>query len=225
MTVDDVVVRSTAEEAAHEAAGRLARAAALGGAIALAGGATPRRAYELAAAIQPDWSRASVWWGDERCVPPEDRRSNFLLAREALLSRLRGRPEVHRIHGELGPEAAADEYDRELEGVTLGLVLLGLGPDGHTASLFPNSPALAVQDRRAVAADAALEPLVPRVTLTLPALAAAQEILFLVTGAEKGDAAYSAFRGRPGPETPASLVRSSAGSTIAVLDAAAAGRF
>jgi 6-phosphogluconolactonase len=220
----ELVVVPTGDEAARKAAERLAASAARGEAIALAGGSTPRRAYELAAEIQPDWSGASVWWGDERCVPPDDPRSNYLLAKEALLSRLAAQPEVHRIRGELEPEAAADEYDEALAGVDLGLVLLGIGPDGHTASLFPNSAALEERSRRAVAAEPKLEPLVPRVTLTIPALASSRQILFLVTGAEKVEAAQKAFGGEPDPATPASLVRSAGGTTTVVLDSAAAAR-
>jgi 6-phosphogluconolactonase len=218
----DLVVVPTAEEAARAAAERLARTAATGGAIALAGGSTPRRAYELAAAIEPDWGAASAWWGDERCVPPDDPRSNYLLAREALLSRLTRPPEIHRIRGELGAEAAALAYDRELEGVGLDLVLLGIGPDGHTASLFPDAPTLAERSRRAVPAEPALEPFVPRVTLTLPMLASAREVVFLVSGTDKAEAAERAFGGKPDPGTPASLLRSAAGVTVAILDMAAA---
>jgi 6-phosphogluconolactonase len=218
----DLVVVPTAEEAAREAAERLARAAAAGGAIVLAGGSTPRRAYELAARIEPDWSSASAWWGDERCVPPDDPRSNYLLARKALLSRLTRLPEIHRVRGELGAEAAARAYDVELDGVELGLVLLGIGPDGHTASLFPHAPALEERLRRAVAAEPGLEPFVPRVTLTVPVLGSAREVVFLVSGADKAQAAARAFGGEPDPSTPASLVRSEAGPTVAILDSAAA---
>jgi len=223
VTVELVVV-PTAEEAAREAAQRLAQAAFAGSAIALAGGSTPRRAYELAAQIERDWSRASIWWGDERCVPPDDPRSNYLLVQEALLAGVDRPREVHRIPGELDPTAAADAYDRELDGAELDLVLLGLGPDGHTASLFPNAPTLDERFRRAVETEARLEPFVPRVTMTIPALASAADVLFLVTGAEKADAAGRAFAGAPDPATPASLVRSAEGKTAAVLDSAAAER-
>jgi 6-phosphogluconolactonase len=220
----EIHVRPTAEEAAREAAEHLARTAAAGGALALAGGSTPRRAYELAAAIEPDWRSASVWWGDERCVPPDDARSNYLLARRTLLSRLRHEPSVHRIRGELGAEEAAADYDRELDGVRLDLALLGIGPDGHTASLFPHAPTLAERNRHAVAAEPGLEPLVPRVTLTIPTFAAAGDVLFLVAGGEKADAVRRAFSGEPGPDSPASLVRSESGTTLVVLDADAAAR-
>jgi 6-phosphogluconolactonase len=221
----DLLVVETAEEAAQEAAARLA-AVAGGGHIALAGGSTPRRAYEVAAERRPDWSGAEVWWGDERCVPPDDERSNYRMTHEALLARLDVQPRVvHRIRGELSPAEAADDYARELGDRQLDLVLLGLGPDGHTASLFPNSPALGERERPVVAAEPAREPFVPRITLTLPALERARIIIFLVAGMEKADAAARAFGdAEPGPGTPASLVRSGAGETLAILDAVAASR-
>ena len=128
---------------------------------------------------------------------------------------------MHRIRGELGGEAAAAEYDRELEGVTLGLALQGLGADGHTASLFPSSPALEERERRAVAVP---HEDVERVTMTLPVLSAANEVVFLVVGEGKADAVARAFSGPPDPATPASLLRSTKGKTIALLDRAAAAR-
>jgi 6-phosphogluconolactonase len=200
----------------------LARAAEQGGHIAISGGSSPRPAYERAAARQPDWSGVSLWWADERCVPPADARSNYRLVRETLLDGVSRPPSVHRIHGELSPEEAATAYDDEIRGVRLDLALLGIGPDGHTASLFPGSPALAETERAAVAAEPGLEPLVPRVTLTIPMLSAARVVLFLVVGEEKAEAAARAFGGTPDRATPASLVRSADGRTVAVLDAAAA---
>jgi 6-phosphogluconolactonase len=217
--VELVVVRD-AEAAAREAGERLARAAADGMDVALSGGSVGP-AYEVAACLQADWSRATVWWGDERAVPPDDERSNYLLARRTLLDALEREPAaVHRIRGELGAEAAAGEYDRLLEGVELGLALNGIGPDGHTASLFPNSPALAERTRSAVATEPRLEPLVPRVTLTPPVFAAAGELLYLVVGAGKAEAVRRAFADEPDPALPASVVR--ARRTVAVLDEAAA---
>src|SRR5439155_16519690 len=119
----------------------LADQAARGGSIVLTGGSTPGKAYDLAAEYVPDWGRVDLWWGDERCVPPEDERSNYRLAAETLLAHLETPPtEIHRIRGELAPPTAAAELDRELEGVELDLLLLGLGPDAHIASLFPGSP-------------------------------------------------------------------------------------
>ena len=218
----DLLIVNTAEEAAAEAAARLAAMATAGTQIALAGGSTPRRAYELAVNRQPDWSRAGVWFGDERCVPPDDDRSNYRMAREALLDRVTVPPTVHRVQGELDPEAAAAAYEEELDGQALDFVLLGLGSDGHTASLFPNSPALDEQDRWVVAAEPGLDPFVPRVTLTLPALSRARVIVFLADGLSKANAVARAFAGEPSPSTPSSLVRSAAGETIAILDREAA---
>jgi 6-phosphogluconolactonase len=186
--------------------------------VALSGGSTPRRAYELSAGLQADWSEVALWWGDERCVPPEDERSNFQLAREALLDRLAGPPRaVHRIRGELDPAEAARLYDEELRDVTLDLVLLGLGPDGHTASLFPHDPALEEETRLAVSVQ---RPDVARVTLTPPPLLAAGHVVFLVVGHDKADAVRRAFGEPPNPDTPASLIRGR--RTTAILDRAAA---
>jgi 6-phosphogluconolactonase len=220
----ELTVVDDAEAAARAIAEELVLAARAGGHIALAGGSTPRRAYELAAEREPDWRHAEVWWGDERCVPPDDPRSNYRLARESLLDRITELPaHVHRIRGELDAIAAADAYDRELAGVALDLVLLGLGADGHTASLFPNAAALDERERGAVAAEPGLEPFVPRVTMTVPVLCRAGLVLFLVAGGEKAAVAARAFAGPPDASTPASLVRSAAGRTLAVLDRAAAG--
>jgi 6-phosphogluconolactonase len=128
---------------------------------------------------------------------------------------------VHRIRGELGCEPAAAEYDRELEGVQLGLALQGLGADGHTASLFPSSPALEERARLAIAVP---HDDIERVTMTLPMLTRANRVVFLVVGAGKAEAVARAFAGPPDPATPASLLRSAEGETIALLDRAAAAK-
>jgi 6-phosphogluconolactonase len=211
-----------ADDPARAAAEELVAAARRGGHLALAGGSTPRRAYQLSAEFEPDWGRAHVWLGDERCVPPDDERSNYRLVREALLDRVAAPPTAHRVETERGPEGAADDYQRELAGVVLDLALLGLGPDGHTASLFPNAPALSERTRRVVAAEPGLEPRVPRVTMTIPALEEAPLVLFLVVGEDKAEAAVRAFAAPPDPATPASLVRSRTGRTVALLDGPAA---
>ena len=224
MTQDvELVVVDNAEAAARRTAELLATAARRGGNIVLSGGSGPRRVYELAAELAPDWSVAEVWWGDERCVLPEDALSNYRLAKEALLDRLAGAPKaVHRIEGEREPTDSAERYDRALQGVQLDLNLLGIGPDGHTASLFPHAPTLDERERLAVAAEAALEPFVPRVTLTMRANSAAAHVVFLATGAAKADAVRRAFAELPDPGTPASLVRSQAGRTTAIVDREAA---
>jgi 6-phosphogluconolactonase len=203
----------------------LADRAARGGSIVLTGGSTPARAYRLAASLQPDWGAVSLWWGDERSVPPEDERSNFRLARENLLERLEAPPEeVHRIRGELPSDRAAEELDSELDGVALDLMLLGLGPDGHVASLFPGLPQLEVEDRHATSGPAGLEPFVDRVTMTMPTIRSARQIVFLVTGAEKADAAAAAFGGEITAAVPASLVRLAAIPVEVFLDPAAASK-
>lgn len=218
----DLVIVEDENEVATVVAKRLARAAREGGNVVLTGGKTPKRAYEQAAKDAPDWSEVALWWGDERCVPPDDENSNYGMAKQSLLDNLERWPkEVHRIKGELGAERAAAEYDGELDDVGLDLLLLGIGPDGHVASLFPNAPTLR-QRKRVLPAEPGFEPFVDRVTLSLPTLRAATEILFVVSGEAKADAARRAFVEEPGPATPASLVRTKAGNTTAILDRAAA---
>ena len=190
------------------------------GDVALSGGGTIGRAYEAAAALRPDWRGIRVWFGDERAVPPDHEHSNFRLVRESLLSRVEAAPDVHRIEGELGAEEAARRYDLELRGVELELAVNGIGADGHTASLFPNAPSLDERERRAVAAEAGLEPLVPRVTMTPPMFQRARVLVYLVTGAAKADAVRRAFADAPSRATPASLIRGR--ETIALLDPPAA---
>jgi 6-phosphogluconolactonase len=221
----ELTVCDDPEGVASVVADELVAAARAGHAIALTGGHSPGRAYELAAEREPDWSPASVWWGDERCVPPDDDRSNFRLARTTLLDRLEAMPrEVQRIRGELGADEASREYDELLRRVSLDLVLLGMGPDGHAASLFPDQPTLAERERRAIPAEAKLEPLVDRVTLTVPFLCSAPAIVFVVIGEEKADAVERAFGRPPDPSAPASLIRSASGRTLVVADPAAAGQ-
>ncbi len=174
----------------------LAEQARAGGSIVLTGGSTPGTAYRRAALLEPDWSKVTLWWGDERCVPPDDERSNYRLAKETLLDQLAVRPgTIHRIRGEAPPPEAAEELDAALAGATLDFLLLGLGPDGHMASLFPGSPQLDVTERRATDGPAGLEPWVHRVTFTVPTIQAAKRVVFLVSGAAKADAVAAAFGG------------------------------
>ncbi len=174
----------------------LAEAVEAGGSIVVSGGSTPRRAYELAAALDGDWGGVDLWFGDDRCVPAYDPLSNQLLVRETILDRIIVHPTVHAIPTELSPDEAAAAYDAELRDEPLDLVLLGIGSDGHTASLFPDAPTLDVRDRLAVAAEPGLDPFVERVTLTIPALESGAHVVFLVVGEEKADAARRAFATR-----------------------------
>jgi 6-phosphogluconolactonase len=219
----DLVVLDDAAAAARRVGELLAEAAHAGGHIALSGGKSPELAHEIAATLRPDWSNVELWWADERCVPPDDERSNFGMAKRTLLDRLETPPaEIHRIRGEIDPVAAAAEYDEALRGVRLRLNLLGIGPDGHTASLFPNAPGLQERKRLAINAEPGLDPRVTRVTMTPPMLTNADCVLFLVTGEEKADAARRAFREPESDATPASRIRAREGRTLAVLDRAAA---
>jgi 6-phosphogluconolactonase len=190
------------------------------GHVALSGGSSPKRAYELARE-RHDWTGVTFWWSDERCVPPEDERSNYGMAKVALLNHVE-LGEVRRIQGELGGEEAAGIYEELLKGVVMDTCLLGLGPDGHTASLFPRAPTLGERERRAVPAEPGLEPFVERVTFTLPAIAAAQDVVFLVAGGDKAEAVERAFARPPSDDTPASLARGK--RTQVFLDPAAAAR-
>lgn len=229
MTVTaDIVVEDEPDRIAAE---RLAGAADAGGQLALAGGSTPRAAYERAAALGVDWSRATLWFGDDRCVPPDHEHSNFAMVKRALLDRLGGPvPDVRRIEGEHGAREAANRYERALIDAfgglpELDLALLGLGPDAHTASLFPRDAALGETKRAVVGVDTpGMAPLVPRVTMTLPVFAAAREVVFLVAGADKAEAVRRAFGGTADPDAPASLVRPERGSLTVLLDPPAAAR-
>jgi 6-phosphogluconolactonase len=212
------------DDPADAVAELLAAQARSGGAIVLAGGATPGRAYVRAATLEPNWRKVSLWWGDERCVRPGDPRSNYGLAAATLLDRLAGMPQVHRIRGELPAIEAAAAYDVELDGVEIDLLLLGLGPDGHVASLFPGSPQLLERELRVTSGPPGLEPFVERVTLTLPALLGAKRIVFLVSGESKAATVARAFQGEITDDVPASLLRESAAPIDLYLDRAAAGQ-
>jgi 6-phosphogluconolactonase len=224
------------EDPARSCSAMLLSAMLGGGDIVLTGGGTPRPAYEeLASAVRAvghDLRNTTLWFSDERCVPPDDELSNYRLVKQALLDPLADmpRPAVRRMRGELGPEEAAEAYERELEEAgepEFSLVLLGLGPDGHLASMFPDQASLSERSRLVVGVDeAGLEPLVPRVTLTLPALANAERVVFLVTGAAKADAVAAAFGpdATPDPHVPSSMLVPLAKELTVVLDAAAAAR-
>jgi len=191
--------------------------------VALSGGSTPRSMYARLAA-EPDasgvnWSRVQVLWGDERCVPPDHAASNYRMAREALLDHVSiPAANVHRIRGEDDPAEAATAYERVIRdvlrtplgpprdapGARIDLVLLGLGEDGHTASLFPGHPLLDSSDLVA-GLDDSPKPPPERITLTLPALNASHRLMLLVTGADKAPALARVLAG-PDRGTPASLL-------------------
>jgi 6-phosphogluconolactonase len=178
--------------------------------VALSGGSTPKRLFDVLAAAGPDamWDSIHLWWGDERCVPPDHADSNFRLARQTLIDPLHLAAErVHRIEAERDPDEAAADYERALVASlgappTFDLVFLGMGPDGHTASLFPGSPALA-ETQRFVVANRVDSPLTngpaTRITLTFPALDAARHVRFLVAGTDKAAALARAWTARDVP--------------------------
>ena len=244
---DEVFVAASAEALAAEAARRVGEAA--GRALAArdrftlvtAGGSTPRALHRLLADQADgeggrgiDWARTEVFFGDERCVPPDHPSSNYRQVKEDLLDRLPLSPAaVHRMRGELPPAEAADHYAGLLDKVFAGadpvfdLVMLGVGDDGHTASLFPGTAALREKNRTVVAGEAPVPP-VHRITLTLRALGLAREVLFLVGGAAKAPVMarilnpFSRTASDDDPLPPALLVEPVAGVRIWLLDRAAA---
>jgi 6-phosphogluconolactonase len=197
--------------------------------LALSGGTTPARTFELLAGEAAELEGVQVWFADERCVQADDEQSNYRLAAEKLLrpAAIPGE-RVHRMHGELGPEAGADAYARELLGgapvesglPVLDLVVLGIGPDGHVASLFPGASTLdAGEDAVCLGVRDSPKPPPERITLSLAVLRAARACLLLATGAEKADA-VSAMLAEPTRHVPASLLRRER-LTVIVDDAAA----
>lgn len=221
-----------AEAAAVAAADLLAARAAAGSHIALSGGSTPARAYALAAERLDDWSPATLWLGDERMVPPDDERSNHKLAHDALAAPLAPdlRPRIEPVRTEADLETAAADYGARLRTALgpdgrLHLALMGLGPDGHTASLFPGMPAIEITDRDVAGVpEAGFEPWVPRVTMTLPAFDAAEEVVFLVAGEGKAEMVARVFGPEPDESRPSARVAPASGRLVVLLDEAAASR-
>lgn len=234
--VEDAVALAEAAARSIAETARAAVAARARFTVALAGGATPRATYErIASAPLRDtvpWERTWVFFGDERGVPPDHRESNYRMAHDALLATVPvPEHQIFRIRGEAeDPEAAAAEYTRALADVfapprgglpRFDLVLLGLGVDGHAASLFPGSPVLK-EVFRPVAAVHATAALIPqRFTLTFPVINAAACVVFLVSGAEKAKVVKAALGDRA-PWLPATLVQPSDGRLIWMLDRPAA---
>ncbi len=205
--------------------------------VALAGGSTPLRMYDLLAcepySLKIEWSKCHLYWGDERCVPPTHVDSNYRQSADHLISRVDiPAKHIHRIQGELPPIQAAEQYQTELQRYfeqtpVFDLILLGLGPDGHTASLFPGTPALEEKEKwvTGVPHSAPPPPLVDRVSLTLPVINAARQILFLVAGADKAEIVARIFKA-PGAEAtlPAQRVNPNAGRLTWLVDVAAMGK-
>jgi len=208
--------------------------------VALAGGSTPRRSYERLG-VEPlrgqvDWNRLEFFWGDERAVPPDHRDSNYRMACEALLNGLALDPlRIHRMEGESADlDAAARDYEAELarafgmapsgEPPAFDLVMLGMGPDGHTASLFPHTAALR-ETTRWVVANPVPRLGTQRLTLTAPILNRAARVVFLVAGAEKAEALAEVLEGPADPaRLPSQLIRPRPGGLVWIVDRLAAAR-
>ncbi len=210
--------------------------------LALAGGSTPRAAYELLAtelhAHRLDWSRTTVFWGDERCVSPDHPDSNYGMAKRALLDRVPiPDSNIYRIRGEIDPTTAAEQYEAILQtsftapsgqsgssssAPRFDLILLGMGADGHTAALFPGTQALQEKERwvRAEFVDTLKT---WRVTLTPPLINSAARVVFLVSGAEKSDRLREVLKGPFRPDLlPAQIVLPADGEVLWLVDEAAA---
>ena len=227
------VTRATAELFVDAVANAVASRGAAR--VAISGGSTPETLFVLLAAEYAGkiaWEKLQIFWVDERCVPPDHPESNYGMTRAALLSKVPiPAANVHRMEGELDPEEAASRYESEirntfkLEGAetpTFDLILLGLGPDGHTASLFPHTEGLHEMARICIANH------VPqkdtwRLTLTWPVIIQGRQVAFLMEGEEKAEIIQMVFTGRYDPETyPAQLIRPAGGQLLLLLDAPAA---
>jgi 6-phosphogluconolactonase len=237
----NVQVFDDAEQVAREAAGLFVRlsieAVSQRGSfsVALSGGTTPRRIYELLASddycTQVSWANVHIFFGDERTVPPDHADSNYRMASEAMLSHVPVPPEnVHGIRGVGDAAANASLYESELrsffgssaEWPRLDLVMLGMGDDGHTASLFPGSAAL-TEERAWVAANWVEKFNTWRITLSAPAINAARRVLFLITGAGKADRLREVLKGERDPvRLPSQLIQPRDGTLEWFVDRAAA---
>lgn len=212
----EFTVYATAEEVAEATAAEIAEALR-GGArtLVLTGGTSPRRAYELLAELDVEWGRVSVLFGDERCVPPLDPESNYMMAKESLLDRVNPAT-VYRIPAELGPDEGADLYAEVVANTTpFDVVLLGVGEDGHVNSLFPGHESLK-SDALTLGIHDSPKPPPQRVTMTLEAIRDAGRVLIIAAGAGKAEAVAMAKRG----ETPSGMISNARW----LIDRAAAGK-
>ena len=215
-SLPEFIVYETAEDVASSAAAEITEALGEGArTLVLAGGSTPMRSHELLAQAEIRWGRVTILFGDERCVPPDHPDSNFKMARTLLLDRV-SPASVHRMPAELGPDEGAEMYSHVVASLApLDIVVLGVGEDGHTASLFPGHPGLQAQGWT-VGIRNSPKPPPERVSLTLHALQTARKVLILATGAGKADAVARARRG----EVPSGMIPSARW----MIDRAAAGR-
>lgn len=205
--------------------------------VALSGGSTPRRFHALMAVSprreQIDWTRIQFFWGDERCVPPDHPDSNYRMARETLLDAVPVKPaQIHRMHGEDDPALAAQAYEAEARAVfavaqpaipRFDLIYLGMGPDGHTLSLFPHTAALSVTDRL-VTENSVPQQNTTRITFTTTLANNAALIAFVIDGADKADALVEVLQGPPNPQQYPSQLIAPAGELRFIVDQAAAAR-
>ncbi len=205
--------------------------------LALAGGSTPKKLYGLLASEpyrdQIDWALTEIFWSDERCVPPDSEDSNYYLAHEVLLSKVPiPASQIHRMPADAEKhDEASLAYIQEIQRVfgtngipSFDLIQLGMGPEGHTASLFPHQPSLHEQTRLVIPVTVPKPP-PPRLTFTPPLLNAAIHILFLVTGQDKADALQAVLEGEYNPdEYPAQIIRPTKGEVTWMLDPAAASK-
>src|ERR1700730_2802695 len=231
-SAEELFVRA-AEEIAHVAGEAICMHGEFN--LCLTGGTTPARTYELLASrfeLSVDWKEVQFYWGDERCVPPDDPASNYGMANRTLLSKLKIKPEqVHRIRGEDKPQDAAREYEAELRhAFNLGegefprfdLMLLGLGDNCHMLSLFPGIPAIHEMHRLVVAVEVE-DKIRHRVTMTAPVMNNSARIMFLVSGENKAAAVKRVLEGNDDPDrVPAHLVAPRDGIVIWMMDKAAA---
>ncbi len=195
--------------------------------VALSGGSTPQPLYEQLATQPLDWQHVHVFWGDERCVPPVHPDSNYGMAERALLAHIDiPAQNVHRLRGEIDPAQAAQQYEDELRAVfgtlpRFDLILLGMGADAHTASLFPGTPALHEQ-RRWVMAQYVDKLQASRLTLTPPIVNAAANVIFLIAGSDKAAALQVVWHGAHDPDRyPAQIVKPTTGHVSWLVDRAA----
>jgi 6-phosphogluconolactonase len=214
--MSEFTVLETPEEVAEAGAAAIALALQEGArTLVLAGGTTPARCYQLLADLEVEWGRVTVLFGDERCVQPDHPDSNYKMARETLLDKV-APASVHRMPAELGPDEGAAEYSSTIAALMpLDVVVLGIGEDGHTASLFPGHPGL---EATGLVAGVRNSPKPPpdRVTLTLETLRGARQVIILATGGGKAKAVAMAKR----QEVPSGMI---AGARW-LIDRAAAGK-